>query len=338
MKVSVCIPTYERVDYLQQLLKSISEQSYDQIEICISDDSESDNVRRLAHSMELPNLRYMPNSYSRGLWTNLRNALSMATGEIAIIMGDDDKFTDSDSIKAYVDAAVIYPEAKVFYSNQIQIDEKNIAQLVHRHFDTTVEFAPGLPAIEKLWYRSVQIAGLALILNTPNDISTTFPDRPTLYPQMIAVANILEANSAVGIAKFACSVRGHQQQLGALAAQELRVISSEESMAWEEIFHIIHNMAIEKPSTFGMIEPKLEKQALYNVAGALPYIRINAGNKALKRVVTGVRQSSMISKKSWWFYLLYLGILVAPLPFLTIVRKFLKQLQISVKRRLMQVA
>ena len=44
MKVSIVIPTYKRVDYLDRLLKSIEVQTFKEFEVIVVDDSGIDGV------------------------------------------------------------------------------------------------------------------------------------------------------------------------------------------------------------------------------------------------------------------------------------------------------
>lgn len=44
MKISICIPQYNRIEYLLKSLRIIEEQTYPNIEISISDDCSSDDT------------------------------------------------------------------------------------------------------------------------------------------------------------------------------------------------------------------------------------------------------------------------------------------------------
>ena len=44
MKISICFPQYNRIAYLLKSLNLISKQSYDNIEIIISDDDEKQHI------------------------------------------------------------------------------------------------------------------------------------------------------------------------------------------------------------------------------------------------------------------------------------------------------
>ena len=44
MKISICIPHYNRIEYLLKSLAFIEKQTYDNVEIVISDDNSSDDT------------------------------------------------------------------------------------------------------------------------------------------------------------------------------------------------------------------------------------------------------------------------------------------------------
>jgi hypothetical protein len=332
-KVSICVPTFERVGYLKELIESFERQEYRNVEMCISDDSRSDDIRDLVDRISNPKIRYMHNPVEQGLWTNLLNALAMAQSDLAVIMGDDDLLSDPRSITAYAAAAVKYPDAQVFYSNQFQINESGRRVFIYSYFKSTTEYDAGVDAVTKLWYRSVQIAGLGFKVIPEQPFHDLFPRTPTLYPQMVATGRLLAAFPAVGIADFACSVRGHSEQLGAYAARELLVNSSREKLAWAELLQIINELADESPTIFGVLASRLEYQALLNFAGALPYIRLNSGRTALRRVVHNVYDHSHVVRRSFWFRSLYFGVMVVPRPILQFVNSFLKKVQVMMSRR-----
>ena len=56
--VSICIPTYNGAQYLQEALNSVKEQTYGPIEVIVSDDASKDNtlaiVEQFKQSVSFP--------------------------------------------------------------------------------------------------------------------------------------------------------------------------------------------------------------------------------------------------------------------------------------------
>src|SRR5271154_6077851 len=90
---SICIPQYNRTEFLMKACRSLSCQDFDKFEICISDDCSTD-------SKEVTLLEYLRNSGLLYVYVktehnlrfdgNLRNAIALSLGEYLVLMGNDD--------------------------------------------------------------------------------------------------------------------------------------------------------------------------------------------------------------------------------------------------------
>jgi hypothetical protein len=93
MRISVCIPQYNRCAHLLVALESIRAQTYGNVEVVVSDDGSTDESRTaipeyLARSGM--NYQYIQQEKNLGYDANLRAALAGATGEYLFILGNDD--------------------------------------------------------------------------------------------------------------------------------------------------------------------------------------------------------------------------------------------------------
>jgi glycosyltransferase involved in cell wall biosynthesis len=93
MKMSICIPQYNRIKFLLASLERVKSQTFRNIEICISDDCSTDDteerIRELIPVYPFP-IVYSRNEKNLGYDANLRNALGLATGDYCFILGNDD--------------------------------------------------------------------------------------------------------------------------------------------------------------------------------------------------------------------------------------------------------
>jgi len=94
IKLSICIPTYNRAPFLQKLLSHLkSDFSLGfPFEIVISDNASTDNTREIAQDFigqGLP-IRYFRRPENGGGWPNITCAFLKAQGEYAIYLADDD--------------------------------------------------------------------------------------------------------------------------------------------------------------------------------------------------------------------------------------------------------
>lgn len=103
VKVSICIPTYNQVEYLKKCIQSILAQDYLDYEIVISDDSTNDTVKAYIDSLNLnQKISYYRNSPSLGTPENWNHAISKAKGKYIKVLHHDDFFTESNSLAQFV--------------------------------------------------------------------------------------------------------------------------------------------------------------------------------------------------------------------------------------------
>ncbi len=106
MLISICIPAYKNVVYLERLLDSIKKQSFVDYEVIITDDSPDDEVKEFVnqYSANFP-IHYFKNEKPLGTPENWNESIRKAKGEWIKLMHDDDWFTTADSLKQYFDMA-----------------------------------------------------------------------------------------------------------------------------------------------------------------------------------------------------------------------------------------
>lgn len=92
MKVSILIPTRDRRAYLEKSLLSARLQTYEDLEILVSDDGSTDGsadyVRRIAN--DDPRVRLSTANPTPGAFPNIRHLVIEANGDAVTILGDDD--------------------------------------------------------------------------------------------------------------------------------------------------------------------------------------------------------------------------------------------------------
>ncbi|MDP1459802.1 glycosyltransferase [Bacillus wiedmannii] len=93
--VSILIPTYNRPVYFKKALVSAITQSYQNIEIIISDDSTNDEIQKIVwkYYEKIPRkIKYYKNKTNKGGRLNFQYAFEKATGEYINFLMDDDMF------------------------------------------------------------------------------------------------------------------------------------------------------------------------------------------------------------------------------------------------------
>jgi len=93
LKVSICIPTYNRSDYLQYAVNSVLGQTYQNFELIICDDGSTDNTPEVVNSWDDSRLRYLRHPQNIGRSRNMRSGFEAAVGDYFIKFDDDDALT-----------------------------------------------------------------------------------------------------------------------------------------------------------------------------------------------------------------------------------------------------
>ena len=92
-KISVCIPTYNRVQLLPQAIHSVLEQTELDFELIVCDDGSTDNTAELLAQYTDPRIHYIRHPQNIGKSNNMRSGFEAAIGEYFIKFDDDDRLT-----------------------------------------------------------------------------------------------------------------------------------------------------------------------------------------------------------------------------------------------------
>lgn len=99
MKLSICIPTYNRSSYLKRFLEKVYAEIakfslQDQVQVIVSDNSSADDTPEIVQSFVKKGLIYSRNEKNIGPDANFLKLFEMAIGEYIWLPGDDDLFED----------------------------------------------------------------------------------------------------------------------------------------------------------------------------------------------------------------------------------------------------
>lgn len=103
-KVSICIPSYCELGFLEQALRSCLFQSYQNFEIIVSDDTPDDSVARIVarYAAEDDRIKYFRNPGPHCAAANSNHAANHATGEWLKFIYHDDAFVCEESLALFV--------------------------------------------------------------------------------------------------------------------------------------------------------------------------------------------------------------------------------------------
>ena len=91
MLISVCIPTYNRPEHLNNCLNSLSLQTNKNFEVCISDNCSKTNIGNIIKTYKKKlKIKYNRNKRNLGFALNLLKVSRMASGKFVWFLGNDD--------------------------------------------------------------------------------------------------------------------------------------------------------------------------------------------------------------------------------------------------------
>lgn len=118
--VSICVPTYNRRQFLKAALDSIYAQTWKDYEVVVVDDGSTDGTEMFVRSLSLP-LRYIRQA-NQGATGAKNTLISEARGRYIMFLDSDDVLY-ADSLQRLMDA-MNEAEDKIAYGSYVRIDQE----------------------------------------------------------------------------------------------------------------------------------------------------------------------------------------------------------------------
>jgi glycosyltransferase involved in cell wall biosynthesis len=128
---TVMIPTRERCETLRYTLASCIAQQHDQFEIIVSDNCSVDDTRAVVAQFTDPRIKYVNPGKRLSMTANFEFALSHATGDFVMFLGDDDGLMPNaltrveEIIRSTGQQAVISSQALYHWPNSLDLPARN---------------------------------------------------------------------------------------------------------------------------------------------------------------------------------------------------------------------
>ena len=121
--ISICIPTYNRGDYIHRALESSIRQSYENIEIVVADDASTDDTEAVVrrYMAKDKRIKYFKNNPNLGGQKNFFKAIEFSSGEYIQGLCDDDWISEN-YIEEGVRGFSTYPQIGMVFGRVITLD------------------------------------------------------------------------------------------------------------------------------------------------------------------------------------------------------------------------
>lgn len=129
MLVSIVVVTYNSAEYLEECLESIRKQSYNELELIVTDDCSKDDTVRIAKDWIVRNkdrfkvAKVLETLKNTGVAGNCNRGLNAVNGIWAKFIAGDDLLADEHSIEAYVQALPREQRIGCVFSDIYQLEE-----------------------------------------------------------------------------------------------------------------------------------------------------------------------------------------------------------------------
>lgn len=128
MLVSIITPVYNGTKFLEELIESVKDQDYPQIEHIVVDDGSDDGGATLAILKKHPHLRWWSRE-NRGQYATMNEGLAAAHGDLICFISADDLCTPG-AVRAAVDYMLAHPDADGVYGRAHRVSENGEAHPV----------------------------------------------------------------------------------------------------------------------------------------------------------------------------------------------------------------
>ena len=121
-QVSVCVPTYNRANFLREAIESVLSQSFEDFELIVSDNASEDDTGSVVKSFSDERIRYFRNPQNLGHRENMNRCLMLSRGKYVTILPDDDMMM-ADNLAAKVGVLAANQEIGLVHSKFHIIDD-----------------------------------------------------------------------------------------------------------------------------------------------------------------------------------------------------------------------
>lgn len=296
LKFSICMPTYNGSSWIEETLKSILSQSFQNFEVIISDDCSKDKTLEVIKKFKDKRIRIYRNQKNLGYGKNLQVLKKLAKGEILFLMGQDDILLKDALLKTY-NAFLLGEEIGVvtrpyYWFNEDVKKPVRAIMPYDKNKDAVISIFDGKREVQKIFESVGQLSGLAYrrkYMDTDFH-QETFPAH--IYP----FASITKKHKVVYLKDYTVAVRIESSQTR--FKKSIYDISPTES--WVKMFNSVYRERQYKEVREAGIE-----QMAKNFVG-LVQLKNYSTFKNLSReifILLKLRPANLLDPKFWFFSL-----------------------------------
>jgi len=301
--LSLVIPTFNRSQFLRQLINSTWAAGFDDIngEIVISDNASEDDTYEIVKSYNDPRIRYFRNECNLGIALNMIRGLERARGDYCWLLSDDDLLVDGAINKL---ARIIRSDKRigvVICSYELFRDEDIDKTLATRHdFKIDRRFSAGKDALEHLFLLSHHMSRI-VIRQDLLDIEGAYRWAESIYPNMYIVGSALKRADGYYTSDPLLRVR----------IENRKHWSYKDDYMMKDLLEMARELTSGEPygfSTFRRISKNMVKDSYHSLKAA----RERDSKTYLRLVSALLKLKEFRRSPHFWFYATVFGLLGKP--------------------------
>lgn len=307
MKISILIPTYNGASCITETILSITNQSFKDYEIIISDDCSKDDTIKIIKSLHNSKIKIFQNKKNLGYPSNLESGRQYCLGEILYLMGQDDIMA-KDTLKNTINAFKLSPNIGAvtrpyfWFDKDINIPVRAKNQLNSKK-DTIVKITDNPQKVIRVFETLDQLSGLAYrreFMDLPFHLDI-FPCH--IYP----FASIFKKHPVVFLKDYNIAVRIASSQTRSLSS----IYNKSPLLSWVEMVKSVYS-----EKKYQKVQKYLIKDFVTKNYVGLIQIRNYAKYKYLLREIWYLVKFDWKNVSSFSFWFFSLGCIITPAPIL----------------------
>ena len=212
LKFSICLPSYNGADVINETIQSILSQDFTNFEIIIVDDNSKDNTEEVIFKIDDIRVKFYKNSVNLGYPKNLEKCRQQATGDIIYLMGQDDilaKGALSSTYEAFMLSDDIGAVTRPYYWFDEEITKPVRAKdQFNKNEDSIISIHDGDEAVIAVFKTLDQLSGLAYRKNYMD-----IPFHEDIFPcHIYPFASIFKKHKIMYLKDYTIAVRIQSSQ------------------------------------------------------------------------------------------------------------------------------
>lgn len=196
---SICIPQYNRTDFLIKACRTFTEQSFRDFEICISDDCSNDGKEGLLRNyLAESGMKYVykQTPSNLGYDANLRRAISFSSGKYVLLMGNDDGLSRKDALKRLHEEIERAPDTAVAIANYRETSSGRVFARVHHNG----VIGSGPEVATRMFRNYSFVSGVVLAGAQARALATDMVDGSEMYQMYLATRLVSDGGQCLAVA------------------------------------------------------------------------------------------------------------------------------------------